>query len=159
MTAVQVGKTLLARLGSDRSFFLKSKSLVLIRVSSALTGNRDVLAQLAFDLPETSGISKITGGRRRRFQRPPSAGTADRHYQQALPAGTTNNGRALCSAWPQIPERGDAKRRVTDRLALCGAARGPQTLGRGRPPVRWVSNQQDHVGLITIARVIEPEGT
>ena len=78
------------------------------------------------------------GGRQCQFQRPPFC-----------------DGRASFSAWPQNPERGDVSRRVASRPVLCGAARSRQALGRGRPPARWVSNQQNHAERITVARGIE----
>ena len=78
------------------------------------------------------------GGRQCQFQRPPFC-----------------DGRASSSAWPQNPERGDVGRRVADRSVLCGAARSRQALGRGRPPARSVSNQQNHAERITVARGIE----
>jgi hypothetical protein len=119
-----------------RRFFLKSKSLGPFRLSSAPLSGRGVFARRDFDLAESSGISRY-----RRTTTPVSTAVFQDY-------------RVSCSAWPQDLERGDITCQV-DRAALCGAAPDRQSLDRGRPPVRWVSNQQNHAERVTVPEVID----
>lgn len=85
--------------------------------------------------------------------------TSQNHRVYAVCRSTTRavsraiGGQRVVPARLLHSERGGASRRGASRPVPCGAGRVVPVLGRGSPPLRWVSCPQGHPGLTAVARV------